>query len=221
MSTYTGDDKLYRLENNLTLTYLGTFSISGVGNDLTSCNFPMTVLPVIWQSFSGKLENDGQASLKWVVSQQVDNKGYYIEHSQDGTKWEQIGFIPNSNTQEEMSYSYTHSNPVNGKNFYRIQQVNYNGSGSYSMTKMINVENNSPISLWPNPTRDLIQIRTGAKNSCGFTLQIFDRSGKLISQNMLKAGVSTININSLSTGIYLVHVQLADGEVYNQKLMKQ
>lgn len=222
-STYTGDDKLYLLNNNLTLTYIGTFNISGVGNDLTSCNYPLIVLAVNWKSFSAELQTDKQVSLTWTVSQQINNKGYYVEHSQDGTKWEQLGFIPNSgNDQEEVSYSYTHSSPASGENFYRIQQVDYNGSANYSATKTIQVENTSHFRLWPNPAKDLIHITAaGNQNMNNSHLRIIDRSGRQIIQNTLAASDGTINISSMSTGIYFVQVQLADGEIYNQKLIKQ
>jgi len=45
LSTNTPDNKLYQLESNKSLTLLSTMSLNGIGNDLTSCNFPMVVLP--------------------------------------------------------------------------------------------------------------------------------------------------------------------------------
>ena len=53
MSTNSGDNRLYRLENNLSLTYLSTMTVDGVGTDLTSCNYPLWVLSPSWSEFTG------------------------------------------------------------------------------------------------------------------------------------------------------------------------
>src|SRR3954470_17193633 len=77
ISTNPPDDKLFRLNNDRSFTFLATFSVSGVGNDLTSCNFPFIVLPVSWESFSAELTVNKQVLINWAVSQQSNNKGYY------------------------------------------------------------------------------------------------------------------------------------------------
>jgi hypothetical protein len=46
VSTNSPDNRIYIIESNKVAKYLSTMSASGVGNDLTSCNYPMVVLPV-------------------------------------------------------------------------------------------------------------------------------------------------------------------------------
>src|SRR5207248_2619501 len=144
MSTNSPDNKLYRLENNLTLTYLSTFSVDGVGNDLTSCNFPLSILPVSWVSFSAALKNDHSVLLSWEFGQQQNTKGYSVEYSNDAVNWEQAGFIQNTNSDETAKkYSFTHVNSVKGKYYYRIHQQDLNGNSSYSDIKTIEIKMNA------------------------------------------------------------------------------
>ena len=75
---------LYILDNVLTLNHIGVFSVAGVCGDLTSCNFPFSILPVSWGSFMATVQENKSVSIAWEASQQIDNKGYYIEHSVDG-----------------------------------------------------------------------------------------------------------------------------------------
>src|ERR1700722_5874557 len=50
MSMSSGNNKLYRLDNASTLTYLSTFTVDGVGADMTSCSFPFNMFAVTWQN---------------------------------------------------------------------------------------------------------------------------------------------------------------------------
>lgn len=220
LSTITGDDKLYLLQSNLTLSYIGTFTVSGVGNDLTSCNFPLTVLPVIWQSFSAQLQSNGQVLLSWVISKQVQNKGFGVEYSRDGNHWEELVFIPDAGgQQEETSYSYIHPAPFPGKNFYRIRQVDFNGSQTWSETRTIDIQSNVVVSCSPNPARDMIQVHTNS-SMLGATLRIFDQSGRPLRQSILTGETSALNIGSLPAGLYIVHIQSVNGDIRNARFTK-
>ena len=219
----TGDDKLYRLENNLSLTFLGNLTVSGIANDLTSCSFPLAVLPVVWESFTAELNNKHNALLGWSVSLQTDNKGYYIEHSRDGMTWEDIGFVHNTgdNTATE-KHSFIHVNPANGLHYYRIRQADINGKTSYSATKTVTIKTNSPIAVWPNPTTDAVHIQS--ENTHTGTMSrawLFDQSGRILLESPLQPGLNTIAMRSLPSGTYMIRVQAGNGETYNQKLVKQ
>ncbi len=214
------DNKLYRLENNLSLTFLGNLTVSGIGNDLTSCSFPLGVLPVSWQSFTAGLKDNHNVVLNWEVAQQVNNKGYSIEHSRDGVSWETIGFVAGSgNNAVAEQYSFIHTNPANGNHYYRIRQEDIDGQSVYSATVTITVSSNSPVAVWPNPARDAIHIHNESNNAAS-KAWVFDQQGRLMNESLLQPGDNTIRMNAMPTGTYVVRVQLANGNAYNQKLVK-
>ena len=223
ISTNPPDDKLYLLNNNHTLTLKASFSVSGVGNDLTSCNFPFTVLPVKWENFSAELNTNNQVLLKWAVSQQSNNKGYYIEHSVDGIQWETLKFIgTDPNEDGAASYSFIHTKPVNGRHYYRIRQEDIDNNSDYSQIRIIDLKNNIHIELSPNPATDHIQIQVENILVSGDARAfIYDFSGKLVIEIVLKTGINRVSVSSFSSGSYVLRVSTNQGEQYHERFIKQ
>jgi hypothetical protein len=223
VSTNPPDDKLFRLNNDRTFTLLGTFSVTGVGNDLTSCNFPFTVLPVEWESFSAELNTNNQVAIKWAVSQQSNNKGYSVEHSADGINWESLHYIPTDpNEDGAAKYSFVHAKPVNGKHYYRIKQLDLDDNATYSQVRIVDVKNNIHVELSPNPAIDHLNVRiesgSGNERSEGY---LFDFSGRLIRNIRLRPGINYVDIRSLAKGSYSLRVKIGVTETYVERFVKQ
>lgn len=213
---------LYVLKNGFALSHIGAFSVANVNGDLTSCSYPLSVLPVLWQNFTVTSQENKSVSVSWQVSQQINDKGYYVEHSVDGTNWDQLGFVANKgNTENTEQYSFTDENPVSGKNYYRICQVDLDGKESYSEIKILNIDinANNTVSVWPNPAKDVIHVQN---NNEGYSIaRIYNQSGALIGESKMQAGINTINVSNLSFGVYIINIKAADGQSYNKKFIKQ
>jgi hypothetical protein len=216
------DNDLYLLQNNYTLSHIGSFSVAGSGGDLTSCNFPNGVLPVSWVDFTASLQSNSAVTLAWEVSAQIDNKGYYIEHSTDGSAWDELGYVQSAATSKSIeNYNYTDINPVSGSNYYRIKQVDIDGNSSYSEIKIVVLTGkNSQLSIWPNPAKDVVNVKYDG-DCIDARAIIFDQMGRMISSFALHSGNNSVNVSNLSTGNYIVHVQSADGTACNGKLIKK
>jgi len=222
ISTNPPDDKLFRLNNNLTFTLLGTLSVAGVGNDLTSCNFPFTVLPVLWESFTAEVNATQQVVLKWAVGQQSNNSGFFVEHSSDGIHWENLKYFqtdPNENSPAK--YSFVHTKPVSGRHYYRIKQVDLDDNYTYSEIKMIDLKNNIQVEITPNPVTDQIKVWIQSiplNDRVQFSL--FDFSGKLIKNSVLNTGVNIVDIRSIPKGTYFLRIRTEDGKTYHERIIK-
>ncbi len=219
------DDKLYRLETNLTTTYLSTFSVSDVGNDLTSCNYPIADLPVTWISFDVTLKNNDNAELGWEVNE-INNKGFYVQHSKDGTNWDDITFIQSMSdgkVDRVHTYTYTQYNIGAGKHYYRIKQQDIDGKESYSTIKVLNVNSReASVSIWPNPARDNISIQNdGTEGNVFNKARLFDQTGKLIIEKALVPGINFMNMISLNSGMYILQLSGTERNAYTQKIIKQ
>jgi type IX secretion system substrate protein len=216
------DNDLYLLSKGYVISHLGTFSVAGVGSDITSCNYPFGILPVVWENVSATLQNNNTVAINWTIDQQVNNKEYTIEHSADGKSWSDIGKTENENNNTpSQSYSFTDANPVKGNNYYRILQTDIDGSISYSVIKTVDVETSAQIAIWPNPAKNIVNIQK--ENGSGvynINAEIFNQSGQKVSASLLHNGINAVNIESLPAGYYIVHVELSNGEKYNQKLVK-
>ncbi len=213
---------LYILNNNLSLSHLGSFSVSGVGGDLTSCNFPISVLPVSWQSISVSLQSNNSVSINWVVDQQINSKDYTIEHSADGQTWSDIGTIESTgNTTSAQAYSFNDINPFSGSTYYRIRQTDFDGKTNFSLIKTITINATNQVAIWPNPATEIVNIqKEAAAGNNNFMAEIFNQSGQKVSGTLLHGGVNPVNIAALPAGYYIVHIGLSNGKSYNQKLVK-
>jgi hypothetical protein len=220
----TGDDKLYLLQTTNTLTFVGNLTTSDVGNDLTSCSFPAGILPVTWKGFDVTVQNNNNVLLNWEVME-YQNKGFYIQHSMNGTDWDDIAFVASKSNQESLNaYSYKHTNDLNGLQYYRIKQVDIDEKVSYSAVATVMLKNDKQnITIWPNPATSQIRIASNNSDNNSFytKAQIFDLSGRKVTETLLQANTSTINVSKLSAGTYLIKIQSKDGTTYNQKIVKQ
>src|SRR5690606_26033954 len=71
--------------------------------------------------------------LTWATASETNNARFEIQSSTDGIHFQTFAVIAgagNSNTQ--VSYQTVHTHPVNGVNYYRIKQVDMDGSISYT-----------------------------------------------------------------------------------------
>jgi hypothetical protein len=76
------------------------------------------------------------------------------------------------------------------------------------------------ISVFPNPTSDVLTLRLTKEDLTGLQYLLFDISGRLISQKNLEMNETTINVNQLNNGIYLIKVQDGMKELKTFKIVK-
>ena len=86
-------------------------------------------LPITLISFDGFENNQHDIKLNWIVASQMNNDYFTLDHSIDGWKWETIAIIDGAgNTSQTLTYDYIHTNPLNGINYYRLTQTDYDGA---------------------------------------------------------------------------------------------
>lgn len=217
------DDRLYRLENNLSLTFAGSLSTSDVGNDLTSCSFPFNILPVTWINFNATSKGKKTVELTWEVSEN-QNEGFYVQHSSDGSNWAEIGFIKSKGSNGSIyNYSFTHINNQDGKQFYRLKQRDLNQKENYSTIKTVTLKNETPgIIIWPNPASEVISFNNKKGESGEFVKAfLYDLTGRKVIEKSLQPGLNTINISAIDKGIYILKLEGPDQNKIVQKIVKQ
>ena len=82
----------------------------------------------------------------------------------------------------------------------------------------VNTPESVPFQLWPNPATDAMQLqleKTGSESS----VVIFNLQGERVLEQQLKALVTEIDLQQLSSGTYLVEIR-QDGLKSNRRLVK-
>jgi hypothetical protein len=154
-----------------------------------------------------------QVNLHWNAPE-----GYSIAemyHSTDGRKWDLIAALPTQFKQPVQSV--TDQNPVQGTNMYEVFLRDDNGNVKPSNRVQVYVENENAFSVYPNPAKDVISIRIP-----GFTentwISLTDLTGKRILSIPATSAETTLQVESLSPGIYLVEANTGI-KTYRQKVV--
>ncbi len=90
--------------------------------------------PVELTSFTGQVE-DSCVHLFWTTDSEFNNLGFEIERAIQIGQWQEIGFVEgNGTTNESHTYEFKDSliNVVAEKCYYRLKQIDYDGTFIYS-----------------------------------------------------------------------------------------
>jgi len=172
-------------------------------------------LPVeMTDPLSVRLDNQ-TAVLKWRTVTETNSVGFEVQRSKDGTQWERIGWqAGQGDTSTPHAYTYTDKNPLSGTSYYRLKQVDFDGNFTYSNIADLYYERDAPISVYPNPVRDILYINT--EHSINQTL-IFDTTGKSINAQMTN---NSIDVSTFPKGIYTLKMTIGDSVSYQKILIK-
>ena len=168
------------------------------------------VLPVTGLSLDVTKQNAG-ALLTWKTYSENYNKGFEIERSADGNSFDSIGFVSSHSLGGAgASYGFTDASPLNGKNYYRLKQQDFDGNIKYSPIEFIDFSNVGSITIYPNPANAVLNINT-THTFTNAQLIIRNTNGQLVKQSLLNGNNSiTIPINNLPSGIYSAEIKEVD-----------
>lgn len=166
-------------------------------------------LPVEWLYF--RAQCDGlQSVLTWATAMEENNDYFEVQRSTDTHEWETIGHLQGAGTSlTEQYYTYTDLTPATGVRYYRIRQVDFDGTHSYSdivTTQCKNDNASDEYLLFPNPAH---QIATLVVPSATGYVQVHNALGQLVYQTRIQATHTTIPVDKLQAGLY--HVTLQSG----------
>jgi hypothetical protein len=182
------------------------------------------VLAVNWLSFSVQKQGAYAVLLNWSTQNEVNNDRFEIERSSDGISFTKTGSVKAMQTNGTKQYSFTDNLPLNGTNYYRIKQVDKDGSYQYSSIQKIDLAAIAKRwSLFPNPAKNNTTL-FALNNYNKATIAVHDLNGKIVYQstiNKIVAGQQlTIPLQRLTKGVYVVKI-ITDDDVDTQKLVVQ
>jgi uncharacterized repeat protein (TIGR01451 family) len=183
------------LLGKLIITNLNSFSEFAIGST-------ETVLPLTWLDFSATAI-DASVKLRWQTVNESTTKDFIVQHSNNGVAWNEVGNITAAgNSNSIRTYGFTHNDPINGDNFYRLKQRDLDGNFSFSKIKKVRFAiKDGTISLLGNPVKDGI-LHLNTVNASMVLIKGMD--GKLMKSAQLVPGKNQINIHHLSAGTYLL-----------------
>jgi hypothetical protein len=189
-------------------TGLGTVYIDDVEFGTTA-----TIVPVELVGFQAKGKNQSVA-LNWQVAQELRLKDYTVQRSADGQKFEDIGSIVAQNGPLSKNYAFEDQKPSKGLNYYRLKINEEDGTFKYSKVQSAVIGGKGEVSVSPNPTTGLIQLKNADSLE---SLEVYDLSGRLVRQ--FSNNNTQLDISDLAKGIYQLTIK-ANGTVSFAKVVK-
>jgi hypothetical protein len=148
------------------------------GTAVVGC-YPL-ILPVQLLSFDGQALNFA-SQLRWSTASEQNNDYFDIEFLNANHDWESVGRVEGAgNSNELLQYEFIHRNAIGGHNYYRLKQVDHNGTTSYSNVISVWIDSSQNV-VYPNPNNGNFSCSWDAS-----TISIYDALGREVPFEVLK-----------------------------------
>jgi hypothetical protein len=161
---------------------------------------PDVFLPVELISFDGEQIDNG-ISLNWKTAQEINNSHFIVERSRDGVDWDSIGVELAMAGNSGANYSFFDTRPFSGTNYYRLIQVDIDGSQKTFNTiavdyKLFNIES------YVYQQNNILYLK-----NCDLyqRFKLMDSSGKIIMDQDFNSQYH-VDVSNLSSGIYYLNL---------------
>ncbi len=174
-------------------------------------------LPVELLTLSASLENTGVA-VNWETASEINNNYFDVERSRDGEHFEKIGMKQGAgNSTVSLYYTLNDPSPYRGINYYRLKQVDFDGTFKYSdrVYVVVNPEAGM-VSVYPNPAQTDLWCDFYTDGSGKLQFEIMDVLGRTYSTEIrdAKKGLNEkmkFSIGNLPQGVYFIRVRPQGG----------
>ena len=172
----------------------------------TSCD----PLPVSLLHFNGKLVGS-VVVLNWSTALEINNRKFVIERTSDDLTWTAIGEVTGAgNSSTVNNYIFRDYTPLYGVSYYRLKQVDFDGTVAYSPVAVIQIgEHQIPvnISISPNPFDNDLTITSNVIGEI-MDISVYDVLGREVYQVNPKTNDGIVHIHlELPSDAYIITVQ--------------
>jgi hypothetical protein len=188
------------------------------------------VVPVELISFKASV-SDNAVSLNWHTATETNNSGFEVQ-KKSGNNWQAIGFVEgNGTTTSNTRYSFTDNiGTQSGKIYYRLKQIDYDGTFEYSKEIFVDVTNGpTKYALsqnYPNPFNPTTTIKYSLPFNSNVKVVVYNITGEVVKElvnSVQEAGFKELSFNSdglnMSSGIYFYSIEAAS--IDGSKTFKQ
>ena len=203
----SGANSFYPSLNGSAKDLAGNLRLVGTTIDIGAYESPDGALPVRWVSFEGRLDDQRRAVLTWKT-EETNVLHYEVERSVDAKEFHATGTVTAGGTG---SGQYSHTDPaaVSGRIYYRIRQVDLDGTFSYSRIISLAAEGQNKLFAYPNPAKDRTMIELGPEY-IGSKVRLLSPAGTVMQQAIVTERAISISLHGYAAGIYLL--QTSDGK---------
>ena len=175
-------------------------------------------LPVEFGNFT-VTKAGNKAKINWNTVQELNSSYFEVEHSADSRTWTSIHKVNAAGTSSSIiNYEYIDPLPAKGRNYYRIRQVDLNGTAKTTDIKAVDFNSVKSISFFPNPVNDQLTVQSGGAQI--YSIRIIDSKGQVVLQNNVNQTTTHLNLKQIKAGLYILQLMTNEG-MMTEKFIKQ
>ena len=191
------------------------------------CTGPLPVELVI---FTATVTGRQGVALHWVTASEKNSREFVIERSADGKNYNALHAVAAAgSTQTRTTYDQTDEQPLFGTSYYRLRQVDFDGTTAYSPVQVVRLgsANAEGLAVYPSSQAHQWVVSTSLPAEVlatgPATVRVFDALGR--SQQMTctpeagQTGRWLLDLRALPTGIYIVRLVSAAGS-FSQRIVQ-
>lgn len=165
-------------------------------------------LPIELTSFTAK-EKNNVIQLNWQTATEINNSHFEIQHSEDGHTFEILDIVEGAGTTAEtQNYSFIDESPLDGINYYRLKQVDYDGAFAYSKIEAVETGTTEDWKLYPTRSQNEVNVEWSEEYSVT-TISVFDLTGKRVFEQKIspeETHSTTISTFNFPEGMYFLRM---------------
>lgn len=172
-------------------------------------------MPVELTHFTAQ-KSTTQTTLHWATASELNNSHFNLQRSADSKNWQTFGTVQgHGSTLEAQQYSFTDREPLAGMNYYRLEQVDFDGTVDYSQVVSVTFRDEGTASISPNPVANELFVSLPENTDGIVSLKIFDLNGRTWQERAL--GQPAVDVSGLPAGVYFVKLVGDHGQVLAQE----
>lgn len=183
-------------------------------------------VPVELTSFEAVYAQN-KVNLTWSTASEENNDFFAVEKSLDGKVFEVLGEVQGAGTTiEAQEYSYTDMNITAKTNYYRLKQVDFDGTFAYSDIVVVEATGSNltttNVKTYPNPVVNELNIQLPASTKA-VTFTIMDLTGKVVlvdNRDEVTEETTTVEVGNLPSGTYMLQIENG-GETTSKRIIIQ
>jgi len=174
-------------------------------------------LPVELRNFTAELK-ENLVELKWSTGTETNNRGFEIEKRYgNDNKWSTAGFVRGSGSSTKpLQYSFTDRVTSAGEYFYRLKQVDFDGTSEFS--EILTVQYTPVLTFklnqnYPNPFNPSTYINYQTSEAGYVTVSVYNTLGQEVAglvNGFQPAGNYKVRFDgdNLASGIYFYKLEV-------------
>ncbi len=166
----------------------------------------ISTLPLDWGIFEAE-KRRLEVGLRWTTFNELNTAKFVVQRSTDGSSFVNLGEVKSGGNGNH-TYTFSDRNPANGRNYYRLYQVDKDGKLSYSKIVIVDFDNRFVITLAPNPAKDYAYLQAGS--NIIKHVQLTNSLGQVLWQSAVNSTNIKIPLQTFEKGVYYIRIWTND-----------